>query len=69
MRDPERIDRICALLADAWKRTPDQRLGQLISNLSPEIDPWHIEDETTYGADKPDPLYSWADRLKGWPPR
>ena len=33
MRDPERIDRICGLLAEVWKQNPDWRLGQLIYNM------------------------------------
>lgn len=32
MRDPDRIDRILELLRAAWKRNPDQRLGQLVLN-------------------------------------
>ena len=32
MRDPERIDKILAQLADLWKKYPDLRLGQLIAN-------------------------------------
>lgn len=32
MRDPERIDKICDLLKEAWKKVPDQRLGQLLIN-------------------------------------
>ncbi len=46
MRDPKRIDRIVEALREAWKRTPDQRLGQLVICLmdNPEDDPWHVED-------------------------
>ncbi len=33
MRDPERIDRIGEKLLRLWKKYPDWRLGQLISNL------------------------------------
>jgi hypothetical protein len=33
MRDPKRIPRIIKKLEKAWKRSPDQRLGQFISNL------------------------------------
>jgi hypothetical protein len=33
MRDPKRISRICKKLEKVWKRSPDQRLCQLISNL------------------------------------
>lgn len=34
MRDPKRIDEFCDLLKEIWKRVPDWRFGQLISNLS-----------------------------------
>lgn len=33
MRDPKRIPRICKKLEQAWKKVPDYRLGQLVSNL------------------------------------
>ena len=33
MRDPKRIDKFCDLLKEIWKRVPDWRFGQLISNL------------------------------------
>lgn len=33
LRDPERIDRIIAKLTILWRRDPDLRLGQLVSNL------------------------------------
>lgn len=32
MRDPKRIKRVCQLLGDAWRRYPDQRLGQFLLN-------------------------------------
>lgn len=32
MRDPERIKRVCQLLEDAWRRYPDERLGQFLLN-------------------------------------
>lgn len=32
MRDPKRIDRICKLLKENWKKVPDQRLGQFLMN-------------------------------------
>jgi len=54
MRDPARIARICALLQQVWSESPDQRLGQLIINLTPDrfmtggplkiLDPFHVED-------------------------
>jgi len=46
-RDPERIDRILGLIGVTWKRVPDWRLGQLLSNLGIFIDgrdPFFIED-------------------------
>lgn len=33
MRDPKRIPRICKKLEKLWKKYPDFRLGQLVSNL------------------------------------
>jgi len=32
MRDPKRIDRILRLIKKIWKKHPDYRLGQLLSN-------------------------------------
>jgi len=32
MRDPERIDKILDIIRDKWKKYPDTRFGQLISN-------------------------------------
>ena len=33
MRDPNRIDGYCQRIAEIWKRVPDWRFGQLLSNL------------------------------------
>lgn len=33
MRDPKRINAFCAELAKMWRRVPDWRFGQLMSNL------------------------------------
>ncbi len=33
MRDPERIERIGVKLVQVWKKYPDWRLGQVVSNL------------------------------------
>lgn len=33
MRDPARIDRITEKLNKVWHIVPDQRLGQIVSNL------------------------------------
>ena len=48
MRDPKRIDKFCDLLKEIWKRVPDWRFGQLISNLGRQLE-WtrfyYAEDE------------------------
>ena len=33
MRDPRRIDKFCAQLAELWHKVPDWRFGQFISNV------------------------------------
>lgn len=33
MRNPERIDKFCAKLAEYWKEVPDWRFGQLVCNV------------------------------------
>ena len=33
MRNPDRIDKFCNELAEVWKKVPDWRFGQLISNV------------------------------------
>ena len=38
MRDPKRIDKCCDLLKEIWKRVPDWRFGQLISNLGRQLE-------------------------------
>ena len=38
MRDSERIDKFCDLLKEIWKRVPDWRFGQLISNLGRQLE-------------------------------
>jgi hypothetical protein len=48
MRDPNRIYKTTALLAESWSQVPDWRLGQLIENLKRYIgtnDLFYIEDE------------------------
>jgi len=45
MRDPKRIKRILNLIKTAWNRVPDWRLGQLISNISKQNDPFYFEDD------------------------
>lgn len=55
MRDPARIDPVCAALARVWKRYPDYRLGQLVVNVTGLNDPFNLEDDVmlralqTYG--------------------
>jgi len=54
MRDVKRIDRILEKIGKIWKRTPDQRLFQLLFNytrlqatdkLGYVKDPFHYEDD------------------------
>lgn len=45
MRDPNRIDEFCEVLAKAWHKVPDWRFGQLVVNLPYPMDPFFIEDD------------------------
>jgi len=48
MRNKTRIKRILGKIEELWNRSPDQRLGQLLINLSIIPDDnytWHIEDD------------------------
>jgi uncharacterized protein YihD (DUF1040 family) len=48
MKDSKRIERVLALLGQYWRRYPDLRLGQIVSNLTPDNfgqDPYHVEDD------------------------
>jgi len=50
MRDPSRIYRIASYLTEVWRRNPDLRLAQLISNAASEVgwenpDTFHLEDD------------------------
>jgi len=45
MRDINRIQPLMERLIVAWERHPDLRLGQLVSNASPNRDSFNIEDE------------------------
>ena len=48
MRDPNRIDIVLEAVRIVWKKAPDLRLGQLISNISYEVgysDPFFLEDD------------------------
>lgn len=45
-RDPERIEKVIALLRNAWYAYPDLRLGQLITNVCPpHKDLFYLEEE------------------------
>lgn len=46
MRNPDRIDTICGLLVQLWKKYPDLRLGQLLENCC--IFPVFFKDHTSY---------------------
>ena len=48
MRDPNRIDIVLEAVRIVWKKAPDLRLGQMISNISYEAgysDPFFLEDD------------------------
>ena len=49
MRNPARIDPILRLIGEAWKRSPDLRLGQIIVNAVRPVDPcsevFYVEDD------------------------
>jgi uncharacterized protein YihD (DUF1040 family) len=45
MRDPSRIPEVLATLRRIWLKSPDLRLHQLIGNVTPESDPYHVEDD------------------------
>lgn len=47
MRDPTRIPRILALLAEYWQAHPDLRLGQIVTNATNEEAPgvFYFEDD------------------------
>ena len=61
MRDPDRIPAILGKLATVWRRHPDLRLGQLISNAHlgkySGIDLFYIEDDDLLAA------VEWYDRV------
>ncbi|HET9893200.1 MAG TPA: hypothetical protein VFQ42_22170 [Mycobacterium sp.] len=49
-RDPARIDRMCDLLRQLWHKHPDQRMGQLVANVTDFNDfaqLFNIEDDIT----------------------
>lgn len=45
MRDVNRIRPLMERLIAVWERHPDLRLGQIVSNASPDRDSFNIEDE------------------------
>ena len=49
MRDKKRIELILNEIGFYWKRNPDLRLGQILSNMSVEAgmssDPFYLEDD------------------------
>ena len=47
MRSPERIDPFLQNLAKLWKKYPDLRFGQLISNITAtsKVDPFFLEED------------------------
>lgn len=53
MRNPNRIPVLLSMLGHIWVKTPDQRLGQLIVNITRDNygnirDPWKIEDDQIF---------------------
>lgn len=63
IRNPERIEPICEALEQRWKESPDMRLGQLVSVLTEQYDPFGVED--TYVMDELGIEFEgefWADK-------
>lgn len=63
MRDPNRIDPLLAKLGEAWKKCPDQRFGQFMTNFfgatrqnvwQTEDDEWMVELQAFIDGQKPD---------------
>jgi hypothetical protein len=45
-RDPARIEKVLAILRNAWYAYPDLRLGQLLTNVCPpHKDLYYLEEE------------------------
>lgn len=57
MRDPNRIEVICKILAEAWKLNPDMRLCQFLQSVNKSNDMFYIEDEETVKN-----LIKWKER-------
>jgi hypothetical protein len=51
MRDPERIDRMIGKLRIIWKKNPDWRLGQLISNINYQVQMNTVRNDCFYTED------------------
>ena len=51
MRDPDRIHTFLEQIEDLWKKNPDLRFGQIISNVlnirngQCDLDPFYIEED------------------------
>ena len=46
MRDPKRIDVILQEIGASWRKYPDMRLGQLISNVLEGPSLYYVEDDS-----------------------
>lgn len=44
-RNPDRIDNVVSLLQQYWKKNPELRLGQILSNLACCVDLYFVEDD------------------------
>lgn len=55
MRDPSRIDVLLTRLANAWRKSPDLRLGQLLLTVTANVAPvlFNVEDEPLVEAVEP----------------
>ena len=60
MRDPNRIDRLLAKLAEVWKKYPQLRLGQLILNVINDPVLYYVEDQ-----DLIDSIVDYYKKLEG----
>lgn len=45
MRDPKRIEEILNKIEKLWKKHPDTRFGQLISNIVLDEELYYLEDD------------------------
>ncbi len=44
MRDPKRVEEVLDALRAYWQKCPDQRLGQILWNITGR-DPFYLEDD------------------------